>query len=135
MATEDDLRRLAPNAGGTTALPETVEGDDGGFSVRGKGFAWRASDREAPTQPRRILPGVWAVRTPSAEEKLALMDAEPDIYFSTPHYNGYPAVLVRLAAVDPDELGELLTDGWRVQAPKRLAKQFDAAGGGSGDAG
>ena len=121
MATEDDLRRLA------LALPETVEGEDGGFTVRGKVIAWRPSDREAPKKPRRILPGVWAVRTHGVEEKQALMGAEPDIYFSTPHYDGWPAVLVRLAAVEPDELAELLTDGWRVQAPKRLVKEFDAA--------
>jgi hypothetical protein len=57
-------------------------------------------------------------------ERDALMHTEPDKYFITPHYADYPAVLVRLAAVEPAELRDLLVDAWHQQAPKRLAAQF-----------
>lgn len=120
MASEDDLRRLA------LGLPEVVEAGDGVFRVRGKGILWPARDREEPTAPRRPLPGVYVVRTAGLGEKQELMDAEPGTYFSTPHYDRYPAVLFRLAAIGPDELAELLTDSWRIQAPKTLIRAFDA---------
>jgi hypothetical protein len=68
------------------------------------------------------------VRVANAGEKEELLAADPDVFFTEPHYNGFPAVLVRLAAVDVDELAELLTDAWRCQAPKALVKRFDAAG-------
>ena len=53
------------------------------------------------------------------------MRLDPEKIFTEPHYNGYPAVLVRLSAVDEDLLEDLLTDAWRCQAPKRLAAQFE----------
>jgi Uncharacterized protein conserved in bacteria len=55
-----------------------------------------------------------------------LLDAEPEKFFITAHYSGYPGMLVRLSAIDPDELSELLTESWRLTAPKRLLAQFDA---------
>jgi hypothetical protein len=55
------------------------------------------------------------------EERLALVHEQPEVFFVTPHYQDYPFVLVRLAAVDPDELEELLTEAWLLSAPKRLA--------------
>ena len=59
------------------------------------------------------------------DEKDVLLKVEPDVFFQTPHYEGYPAVLVRLSAIDPDELREVLTESWRRVAPKRLLKIFD----------
>jgi hypothetical protein len=59
-------------------------------------------------------------------ERDALMNTEPDKYFITPHYADYPAVLIRLSAVEPEELRELLVDAWHQVAPKRLAAQFAA---------
>ena len=59
------------------------------------------------------------------EEKEILLQAEPDVFFTTPHYDGYPAMLVRLSAIEPDELEEVLTESWRRKAPKRLVKTFD----------
>lgn len=59
------------------------------------------------------------------DEKEALLRAEPEVFFTTPHYNGYPAMLVRLSAIEPDELEELLIESWRRVAPKRLVKAFD----------
>ena len=59
------------------------------------------------------------------DEKEELLRAEPDVFFTTPHYDGYPAVLVRLPAIESDELREILTDAWRRVAPKRVQKEFD----------
>ena len=63
---------------------------------------------------------VLAVRVDGAEEKQQLLDADPARFFTEPHYNGYPAVLIRLSEVDVDELTELLTDAWWCMAPKDL---------------
>ncbi|HET6954379.1 MAG TPA: MmcQ/YjbR family DNA-binding protein [Acidimicrobiales bacterium] len=128
MADQDDVRRLA------LALPEVVEGDERfAFSVaRGgklRGFAWVWMERTAPRGPRVPRPDVLAVRVANVSEKEMLLAADPDVFFTEPHYNGFPAVLVRLPAVDLDELAELLTDGWRTQAPKALVKDFDRPGG------
>jgi hypothetical protein len=70
---------------------------------------------------------VLAVRVANVGEKEALIASDPEKFFTEPHYNGYPAVLVRLAAAGVKELRELLTDAWRIQAPKALVKAFDAA--------
>jgi hypothetical protein len=59
-------------------------------------------------------------------EKEALLQGDDDAFFTTPHYDGYPAVLIRLEAVDPVELEELIEDAWRTQAPKRLVAEWDA---------
>ena len=126
-ADHDDVRRLA------LALPETVEAPDRfAFSVvlpngKQKGFAWVWKERRDPRAARVPNPDVLAVRVANAVEKEELLAADPDVFFTEPHYNGFPAVLVRLAAVDVDELAELLTDAWRCQAPKALVKRFDAA--------
>ncbi|MBM7785640.1 MmcQ/YjbR family DNA-binding protein [Tenggerimyces flavus] len=125
MATQDDVRRIA------LSLPEVSEGDDRfGFSVltkgKAKGIAWVWLERLEPKKARVPQPAVLAVRTASVGDRDELIAAEPDIYFTEPHYNGYPAVLVRLAAIDVHELEELLTDAWRCQAPKALVKAFDA---------
>jgi hypothetical protein len=59
------------------------------------------------------------------DEKEALLRSEPEVFHTTPHYDGYPAVLVRLSAIDDDELAEVLEDSWRRVAPKRVLKAFD----------
>ncbi len=60
------------------------------------------------------------------EDKEALLRGEPDVFSTTPHYDGYAYVLVRLAAVDPDVLRDLVEDAWRLMAPKRLVAGYDA---------
>jgi hypothetical protein len=124
MATYDDARRLAAE------LPETTDDGDG-FAVRGKGFAWTWKERVEPGRPRVPRPDVLAVRTAGQGEKQELLDADPAKFFTEPHYKGFPAVLVRLEAVDRDELRELLTDAWRAKAPRALVKTFDAVPPGS----
>lgn len=114
------------------ALPETSEGEDGfAFSVpnkgKQKGFCWTWNERVEPKQPKVPNPGVLAVRVPNVGEKEALIAADPEKYFTEPHYNGFPAVLVRLANVPVDELEELLIDAWRTLAPRKLVEEYDRA--------
>lgn len=124
MATQDDVRRLA------LALPEVTEGD-GQFAFgvlnrgKAKGICWVWMHKPEPKGPRVAEHSVLAVRVSGEAEKQELIAADPEKFFTVPHYNGFPAVLVRLAAIDADELGELLTDAWRIQAPRTLVKQFD----------
>ena len=84
------------------------------FRVRGKLFAWMARERDG---------GGLAVRV-DREEKPLILDSNPDLYFSSPHYTGYPGVQIRLELIDDDELRERLEDAWLIQAPKRLAREF-----------
>src|ERR671916_784150 len=120
MATWDDVRRLA------LALPETSEAGMT-WKVKDKGFVWDRPLRKkeladlgaaAPDGP------ILGVRTPDVGAKETLLADSPHIYFTTPHFNGYPAVLVRLGEIDVDELAEILAEAWLVQAPKRLAKAY-----------
>jgi hypothetical protein len=122
MADQADVRRVA------LSLPEVVEGEDHfAFSVpnRGKhkGIAWVWLERVQPRKARVPNPEVLAVRVASEGDKRDLIAADPDKFFTEPHYNGFPAILVRLAAVDEDELRELLTDAWRCQAPRALVEE------------
>ncbi|HEX3622557.1 MAG TPA: MmcQ/YjbR family DNA-binding protein [Acidimicrobiales bacterium] len=130
MADAEDVRRIA------RSLPETVEAEDRlGFSVRvgpkEKGFAWSWAERVHPKKPRIPRDDVLAVRVAGEAAKQLLLAADEHKFFTEPHYNGFPAVLVRLAAVEPDELEELLTDAWRTQAPRKLVKEFDAPSAGA----
>jgi hypothetical protein len=78
----------------------------------------------------RTDPDALVLRVCDMGEREALLQGRPAAFFTTPHYDGHPYVLVRLEAVDPDELAELVEDAWRTMAPKRLVASHDAAGGG-----
>ncbi|MDQ3946867.1 MAG: MmcQ/YjbR family DNA-binding protein [Actinomycetota bacterium] len=109
MATEEDVRRIA------LSLPEVTEKpwfNTPGFRVKDKSFLRIRSEAE----------GSLVVFVSDPIEKEALLASDPDKFFTTSHYNGYPVVLVKLPAVDVDELTELITDSWRVKAPKRVLK-------------
>ncbi len=93
------------------------------FHVRGKQFAWTYLERVEANRPRRPRPDVLAVRC-VAEEKENLLASAPDKFFTTDHYRGFPAILVRLEAIDEGELRSLLTAAWRCQAPRALAKRL-----------
>jgi hypothetical protein len=67
---------------------------------------------------------ILGVRVADEGVKLALIADEPDVYFTTPHFDGYPAVLVRLAEIDELGLRELIVEAWLTQAPKRLVQEF-----------
>jgi hypothetical protein len=73
----------------------------------------------------RTNPDALVLRVIHMGEREALLQGDPGTFFTTPHYDGYPAVLVRLDKVDPTELAELLEDAWRTQAPKRLIAQYE----------
>lgn len=75
----------------------------------------------------RTDPDALVMRVIDLGEREALLQGEPQTFFSTPHYDGHPYVLIRLESVDPVELAELLEDAWRLRAPKRVVAQFDAA--------
>jgi hypothetical protein len=100
-------------------LPEVTEGTSYGYPTFkvGKKFLCRIKDA-----------GTLVVTCP-LEEKEMLMAAAPAIYFETDHYRGWPAVLVRIEEIDTDELRHRLLRAWMVQAPKKLVKQFQSAGG------
>ena len=124
MASQDDVRRIA------LSLPDTVEATDRfAFSVHNKdkqkGFVWVWLERTDPKQARVVNSKVIAVRVADDGEKQALLAANAKKFFTEDHYNGFPAVLVRLAAIRTRELEELITDAWRCMAPKALVKQFD----------
>lgn len=123
MATQDDVRRIALRLPGAAEREERFA-----FFVHNKGkqkeFAWVWAERIEPKKPRIANPGVLAVRVAGEEEKQFLIGAVPAVFFTEPHYNGYPAVLLRLQAIGLDHLGELLVNAWRIQAPKELAASF-----------
>ena len=115
MADQEDVRRIA------VGLPDVTEdADQFHFRVRGKGFAWVYPERVHPKKPRVANPEVLVVRVADLGEKEALLASSETTFFTTPHYDGYKAVLVRLANVDETQLTELLTDAWRSQAPDDL---------------
>jgi hypothetical protein len=122
MATQDDVRRIA------LSLPSVEEAPTGfAFSVPNKGklkgFAWVWMERVNPKKPRVANPGVLAIRVANLAQRDLMLQAEPAKFFTEPHYNGFPAVLVRLDAVTVADLEVLLAEGYRCQAPAPSAKR------------
>ena len=121
MATQANVRRIA------LSLPDVEEAEDRfAFSVSNKGklkgFVWVWMERVEPKKPRVPNPGVIAVRVANNGQKEALLSADPEKFFTEPHYNGFPAVLVRLKAVSVADLKVLIAEAWRCQAPAELAQ-------------
>lgn len=126
MADWEDVRRIVAE------LPEVTESTTRGnlfWRVHGRGFVWERplghKDRaelgdRAPDGP------ILGARTESLMVKEALIAAEPEIYFTITHFDGYSAVLARLDAIDPDELRELVIEAWLAKAPPRLAREYAA---------
>ena len=124
MATWEDVERLA------LELPETTEGTSWGnraWSVRAKSFVWerplRRKDLEALGADAPEGP-ILGVRVEHLMAKEALLADAPELYFTTPHFDNYPAVLVRLDAIGVEELRELIVEAWLARAPKRLAAKY-----------
>jgi hypothetical protein len=124
VASWDDVRRIA------LALPETSERlsrEHASWRVRDKGFVWerplrpadvRALGEDAPKGP------ILGARVEHLGAKQALLADDPSVFFTTPHFDGYPAVLVRLDRIALDELKELIVEAWLARAPKRLVKEY-----------
>ncbi len=120
LANQDDVRRIA------LSLPETCENKHRfAFSVRHKPFAWVWFEPVDPKKGRVPNPEAIGCRVSCEEEKYMLIDAKPDIFFTEPHYNGYPAVLVWLPKIELALLEEMIHESWQLQAPRRLAKAYD----------
>ncbi|MFE1664936.1 MmcQ/YjbR family DNA-binding protein [Microbacterium sp. P02] len=129
MPTLDDVRALA------LAMPDTVEkveGHGGGASwrVHDRMFVWErgpsATDERQLAELGRTWPGgtVVGARTESVEMRDALIGSSPQHFFTIPHFDGYPAVLVRLSAIPQGVLAEVITDAWLARAPVRAAKAW-----------
>jgi hypothetical protein len=120
MATFRDVKRAAAD------LPEVAESTSYGtasLKVRGKSFCRMWGDREH-TRDRVDDTEVLVVYC-DVDEKDALIDSAGGVLFSTPHYQGYGAMLIRLADVAPDALADYLEDSYRLKAPKTLLRQLD----------
>jgi hypothetical protein len=122
MANQNDVRRIA------LSLPEVQEEDDGfAFSIvckgKRKGLCWAWRERVEPKKPRVASRVVLAVRVASLTEKELLLASDEDRFFTEPHYNGFPAVLVRLPRMKVGELRQLLIEAWRCTAPRALVQQ------------
>jgi len=128
VADADDVRRLA------LALPHVVEIDSAGFDFRvgNHGFVWSYPER-IPGKPRVIRTDIAVLYVGDEAEKQALLLGEPDVFFTTPGYDGVPLVMLRLDRVDVDRLSELVIDAWRMRAPEALARDLDDAESSSPD--
>jgi hypothetical protein len=125
VATWDEVRRIA------LALPETAEKPTHGmvsWRVRDKLFVWERPLREkeiaelgAKAPPDGPILGA---RVEDLVAKEALISDEPELYFTTSHFDGYPSVLVRLERIGGDDLEELIAEAWLSRAPKRLAQSY-----------
>ena len=124
VADWDDVRRIA------LALPATSERLSRGLAswrVRDKAFVWerplrpadiRALGDDAPTG------AILGAQVEHLVAKEALLADDPEVFFTTPHFDGYPAVLVRLDAIAVEDLEEVIVEAWLARAPKRLARDY-----------
>jgi hypothetical protein len=124
MATWDDVRRIA------LALPEVSEGsirENTGWRVRDKLFAWERPlnrpDLEALGDAAPEGP-ILGARVEHLLAKEALLADNPDVFFTIPHFDGFPGILVRLEAIGLEDLEEVIVEAWLCQAPKRVAKAY-----------
>ncbi len=129
MATWDDVRRLA------LGLPDTSERlsrDRPQWRVRDKLFVWdrpllqadlRALGDQAPEGP------ILGARVEHLIAKEALLADDPDVFFTTPHFDGSPVALVRLDRISPQLLEEVVVEAWLARAPARLLKAYLEARG------
>lgn len=120
MATFDDVRQLGMR------LPEVTEGTFYGtaaLKVRGKGFCRMWSEREYNRDSVHDTEVLVVFCEPEAKE--ALLESHPGVLFSTPHYEGYGAMLIRLGEVKLDDLAEWLEDSYRRRAPDALLRRLD----------
>jgi hypothetical protein len=123
MAGADDVCRLA------LALPQVEEIDSEGFDFRvgGKGFVWSYPERQ-PGRGRVIRTDIAVLYVGDEAEKQALLLGEPELFFTTAGYDGWPLVMLRLDRVGVARLAELVTDAWRMRAPADLAGEPGGAG-------
>src|SRR6476659_6342791 len=120
MADAATVRRLALALDGV----EEIDSEGFDFRVGGRGFVWSYPERQ-PGKGRVIRTHIAVLYVGDEAEKQALLLGEPDLFFTTPAYDGLPLVMLRLAEVDVVRLTELITDAWRMRAPAALAGDLD----------
>lgn len=122
MATQANVRRIALSLPGVKEAKNHFAFE---VPIKGKlkGFAWVWMERVVLKKPRVPNPGVIAVRVANLGQKSALLSADPAKFFTEPHYDGFPAVLVRLDAVSVADLKVLIAEAWRCQAPAERAQR------------
>ncbi|HEY9310446.1 MAG TPA: MmcQ/YjbR family DNA-binding protein [Microbacterium sp.] len=128
MATLDDLRRTADVLPGSEERATT---GGAAWFVRGKLYAWECHPwPSVPADMRAIIATELVVGVKIADpiDALALREMAPDVFLGTTTPWGEPKVAFRMAAIDDDHLAELVTEAWRVQAPRYLRREWDAAG-------
>lgn len=108
MVSKDDLRRIALSHDGVT---ERGEGSYH-FNRDGRGMIWPYPERVHPKKARVARYDMFVIRVADADDKEALLAGEPDVFFTTDHYDGYATVIVRLDAIDQDRLSEIVGDAW-----------------------
>jgi hypothetical protein len=127
VASWDDVRRIA------LSLPDTTEAVSWGnahWRVKDKGFVWERplhqSDHTALKAQGVQAPdgAILGVRVADLGVKEAMVADDPQLFFTIPHFDGYPAILVRLDLIGVSELEELIVEAWLDRAPKRLAQQY-----------
>ncbi len=127
MATWIDVARIVDR------LPLSAEQAPHDWRVGKKLMAWerplRPADRAALAAEGLEPPDgdILGVRVADEGVKFALVADEPEVYFTTPHFDGYPAVMVKLAEIDAADLEELITEAWLTQAPKKLVQEYLAS--------
>ena len=124
MATWDDVRQIAL---GLPEAEERLSRDTRKWRVKDKLFVWerplRRSDLEALGDAAPDGP-ILGVRTEHLVAKEAILQSDPAVFFTTPHFDGYPAVLVQLERIGIDDLREVIVEAWLARAPKRVADAF-----------
>ena len=117
MATQRDVRRIALSLPGTSEDPNEFR-----FLVEGKMFVWLWPERVAPTGARVPNPDVIVVRVGNEIDKQVMLAMDPKVFFTEPHYDGYPAELFRLPANVAVLREKVIGDAWRLRAPGRLSE-------------
>ena len=127
--TIDEVARIA------SGLPAVTEGERYGnrtWSVGGKAFAWERPFSKADIRRFGDVPPpdgpILAVRVEDPVEKAAVLAGQPNAFFTIPHFDGYPAVLIHLKKATRRAVKDALIDGWLACAPRRLANDFIARG-------
>ncbi|REJ08233.1 hypothetical protein DY023_01580 [Microbacterium bovistercoris] len=134
MATLDDVRRIALEF---PRVSEKIEGHGGGASWRTDAgmLAWQRGPRRSDLEQLDALGREWpkghviGIRVDGEQAKSALLETYPDVFFTVPHFDGYPAVLAIVDAIDKQLLRETLTDAWLLRVPKTVGRAWLAEHG------
>jgi hypothetical protein len=124
MATWDDVRRIALSLPGTS---ERTSRDRAQWVVKDKLFVWERPLRQSDLKAlgARAPDGpILGARVEHEIAKQALLADDPNVFFTTPHFDGYPAILVQLERIGVEELEEVVVEAWLARAPKRAAQEY-----------